>query len=74
MNKEPKHPRLSQEEFCNNTKPMVKGDENWNLVAIFHEVLEGVLVEASREKLGKRHEIWVLSRQFSPNPWMMDHL
>lgn len=49
---QPKLPRLSQEEFCENTKTMVQSGERWQLVTTFNEAGEGTLVEASSEYWG----------------------
>ena len=44
---QPKKPRLSEEEFCQNVKEMSEFDANWKLVVSFNEAGEGTMIESS---------------------------
>ena len=45
---EPRLPRVSRSEFCNNVNRMVQSKDPWQLVTTFNEAGEGTMIEPSR--------------------------
>jgi hypothetical protein len=46
---DPRLPRVSQEDFCENVKEMVASRDPWQLITTFNEAGEGTMIEASAE-------------------------
>jgi hypothetical protein len=46
---EPRLPRVSQEDFCENVKEMIASRDPWQLITTFNEAGEGTMIEASAE-------------------------